>query len=118
MYIPGSYLVDLCCVVLCLVFSGSLSYSQHAAVMQKLFEDLGVDATKLTHELRIFAAQLLYEMGVPLEVGVGFVRVHMVKGLRIGESVPISFKSRGGGKEQCRVWSRVGPWMGWGVGMC
>ena len=37
-------------------------------MMQKLFVDLGVATIKLTHELRIFAAQLLYEMGVPLEV--------------------------------------------------
>lgn len=36
--------------------------------MQQLFGRLGVDTTKLTHELRIFAAQLLYEMGVDLEV--------------------------------------------------
>jgi hypothetical protein len=36
--------------------------------MQQLFDELGVDTTKLTHELRIFAAQLLYEMGVSLEV--------------------------------------------------
>lgn len=43
--------------------------------MQQLFGELGVDAVKLTHELRIFAAQLLYEMGVPLEVSVEFVRV-------------------------------------------
>ena len=48
-----------------------MSYTQHASMMQKLFAELGVDATKLTHELRIFAAQLLYEMGVPLEVGGG-----------------------------------------------
>jgi hypothetical protein len=39
--------------------------------MKQLFAELGVDTTKLTHELRIFAAQLLYEMGVPLEVGLG-----------------------------------------------
>ena len=36
--------------------------------MQQLFDQLGVDTTKLTHEHRIFAAQLLYEMGVSLEV--------------------------------------------------
>lgn len=59
------------CVVLCaMLLPGPLSYTQHAAVMQQLFDDLGVDATKLTHELHIFAAQLLYEMGVPLEVSV------------------------------------------------
>ena len=45
-----------------------MSYSHHASLMQQLFGRLGVDTTKLTHELRIFAAQLLYEMGVPLEV--------------------------------------------------
>lgn len=45
-----------------------MSYTHHANLMQQLFDDLGVDTTKLTHELRIFAAQLLYEMGVSLEV--------------------------------------------------
>lgn len=48
-----------------------MSYTHHAKLMRKLFADLGVDTTKLTHELRIFAAQLLYEMGVPLEVRCG-----------------------------------------------
>lgn len=47
---------------------GKVSYTHHANLMQQLFDDLGVDTTKLTHELRIFAAQLLYEMGVSLEV--------------------------------------------------
>lgn len=45
-----------------------MSYTRHASLMKELFGKLGVDTTKLTHELRIFAAQLLYEMGVPLEV--------------------------------------------------
>jgi hypothetical protein len=55
--------------VVCWVSAGKiLSYTQHASLMQQLFQELGVDTTKLTHELRIFAAQLLYEMGVPLEV--------------------------------------------------
>jgi hypothetical protein len=48
-----------------------MSYTQHANLMQKLFADLGVETSKLTHELRIFAAQLLYKMGVPLEVRCG-----------------------------------------------
>lgn len=54
--------------VLCVLAGGSLSYTHHTKLMQKLFADLGVETSKLTHELRIFAAQLLYEMGVPLEV--------------------------------------------------
>ena len=58
-------------VVVCGVSAGILSYTQHASLMQQLFAQLGVDTTKLTHELRIFAAQLLYEMGVALEVGMG-----------------------------------------------
>jgi hypothetical protein len=45
-----------------------MSYTRHASHMKELFGKLGVDTTKLTHELRIFAAQLLYEMGVSLEV--------------------------------------------------
>lgn len=45
-----------------------MSYTTHASHMRELFGKLGVDTTKLTHELRIFAAQLLYEMGVGLEV--------------------------------------------------
>jgi hypothetical protein len=43
--------------------------------MQQLFAKLGVDTTKLTHELRIFAAQLLYEMEVALEVSLQPVTV-------------------------------------------
>lgn len=53
---------------LCVCAGLKVSYSHHANLMQQLFGKLGVDTTKLTHELRIFAAQLLYEMGVPLEV--------------------------------------------------
>jgi hypothetical protein len=45
-----------------------MSRSNHAKQMDQLFKDLGVATAKLTHELRIFAAQLMYEMGVSLEV--------------------------------------------------
>jgi len=45
-----------------------MSSSNHNRHFTSLFKDLGIKTTKKTHELRIFAAQLLYEMGVPLEV--------------------------------------------------
>lgn len=45
-----------------------MSLSAHIKIMTDLFNKLGIKTTKKTHELRIFAAQLLYEMGVPLEV--------------------------------------------------
>ena len=34
---------------------------------------LGVETTKVTHEFRIYAAQLMYEMGVSLEVRSGLI---------------------------------------------
>ena len=58
--------VHCCCC--CVTTGEKASYSHHASLMQQLFDQLGVDTTKLTHEHRIFAAQLLYEMGVSLEV--------------------------------------------------
>lgn len=45
-----------------------MARNSHGDKMQKLFSQLGVQTSKLTHELRIFAAQLMYEMGVSLEV--------------------------------------------------
>jgi hypothetical protein len=45
-----------------------MSRSNHAQMMGKLFKSLCVQTSKLTHELRIFAAQVMYEMGVSLEV--------------------------------------------------
>jgi hypothetical protein len=62
----NTWLLVSCCFVL--AAEQMMSYTQHADLMRVLFAQLGVDTTKLTHELRIFAAQLLYEMGVPLEV--------------------------------------------------
>lgn len=47
---------------------GEMSRNRHAEKIGTLFSQLGVKTSKLTHELRIFAAQLLYEMGVSLEV--------------------------------------------------
>lgn len=47
-----------------------MSPSNHGAIMNKLFEELAVQTAKVTHELRIFAAQVMYEMGVSLEVSV------------------------------------------------
>jgi hypothetical protein len=44
--------------------------SNHAELMKKLYKLLGVAPSKVTHELRVFAAQAMYEMGVSLEVGV------------------------------------------------
>jgi hypothetical protein len=60
-----------------------MSRNYHGKLMAQLFADLGVETAKLTHEMRIFAAQLMYEMGVSLEVRqtdahcVGFFVVHM-----------------------------------------
>lgn len=51
-----------------LIAEGEMSRSSHSKQMEQLFRDLGVATAKLTHELRIFAAQLMYEMGVSLEV--------------------------------------------------
>lgn len=48
-----------------------MSRSHHAQLMLKLFAQLGVQTSKVTHELRIFAAQVMFEMGVPLEVRTG-----------------------------------------------
>lgn len=45
-----------------------MSLSNHGRILSDLFKRLGIQTTKKTHELRIYAAQLLYEMGVPLEV--------------------------------------------------
>lgn len=45
-----------------------MSRNNHAKMMRKLFGQLGVETAKITHELRIFATQLMYEMGVSLEV--------------------------------------------------
>jgi hypothetical protein len=45
-----------------------MSRNNHGKLMAQLFADLGVETAKLTHEMRIFAAQLMYEMGVSLEV--------------------------------------------------
>jgi len=45
--------------------------SNHAELMKKLYKLLGVAPSKVTHELRVFAAQAMYEMGVSLEVSVG-----------------------------------------------
>lgn len=45
-----------------------MSLSNHGRILADLFKQLGIQTTKKTHELRIYAAQLLYEMGVPLEV--------------------------------------------------
>jgi hypothetical protein len=53
----------------CFAFAGEeMSSNNHGKLMSKLFADLGVETAKLTHEMRIFASQLMYEMGVPLEV--------------------------------------------------
>ncbi|KAF6253854.1 hypothetical protein COO60DRAFT_384186 [Scenedesmus sp. NREL 46B-D3] len=41
--------------------------SNHAELMKKLYKLLGVAPSKVTHELRVFAAQAMYEMGVSLE---------------------------------------------------
>lgn len=45
-----------------------MTLSAHIKIITELFRKLGIQTSKKTHELRIFAAQLLYEMGVPLEV--------------------------------------------------
>lgn len=42
--------------------------SNHAELMKKLYKLLGVAPSKVTHELRVFVAQAMYEMGVSLEV--------------------------------------------------
>jgi hypothetical protein len=38
--------------------------SNHAELMKKLYKLLGVAPSEVTHELRVFAAQAMYEMGV------------------------------------------------------
>jgi hypothetical protein len=53
----------------CFAFAGEeMSRNNHGKLMAQLFADLGVETAKLTHEMRIFASQLMYEMGVSLEV--------------------------------------------------
>jgi len=42
--------------------------SNHGELFKQWYRQLGVAPTKLTHELRVFAAQAMYEMGVSLEV--------------------------------------------------
>jgi hypothetical protein len=45
-----------------------MSPSNHADLFREWYKNLGVAPTKLTHELRVFAAQAMHEMGVSLEV--------------------------------------------------
>lgn len=45
-----------------------MTQSNHAELMKGLYKDIGVAPTKVTHELRVFAAQAMHEMGVSLEV--------------------------------------------------
>jgi hypothetical protein len=72
---------------MCACVGGLMSYTTHASHMRELFGKLGVDTTKLTHELRIFAAQLLYEMGVPIEVR---PVCHMLSRQKLCSSAPVS----------------------------
>lgn len=43
-----------------------MSYETHNTIIQGIFAAAGINS--VTHAARIFAAQIMYEMGVPLEV--------------------------------------------------
>jgi hypothetical protein len=45
-----------------------MSLNNHARIINKIFEMVGIDPPKVTHEFRVFAAQALHDMGVSLEV--------------------------------------------------
>ncbi len=49
-----------------------MSLPNHARIIQKIFEMVGIDPPKVTHEFRVFAAQALHDMGVSLEVRLSF----------------------------------------------
>jgi hypothetical protein len=61
-------LSDLICHSATCFVGEEMSLSNHGRVLADVFKALGIQTTKKTHELRIFAAQLLHEMSVPLEV--------------------------------------------------
>ena len=45
-----------------------MTLQAHSAIMREEFSLLGIAPEKVTHEMRVFAAQVMYEMGVSLEV--------------------------------------------------
>ena len=55
--------------MLLLLAGEQMSPSNHALIMQRLYQVLEVAPLKVTHEMRVFAAQIMFEMGVSLEVG-------------------------------------------------
>lgn len=46
-----------------------MTLQAHSDIMRLVFGLLGIAPEKVTHEMRVFAAQVMYEMGVTLEVG-------------------------------------------------
>jgi hypothetical protein len=46
-----------------------MTLQAHSDIMKQVFSKLGIAPEKVTHEMRVFAAQVMHEMGVSLEVG-------------------------------------------------
>lgn len=60
-----------------------MSYETHNTIIQGIFAAAGINSVKVTHAARIFAAQIMYEMGVPLEVRLNIFEPPLIKACRV-----------------------------------
>lgn len=64
-----------------------MSLSNHSRIVLKVFELLGIEPPKVTHEFRVFAAQALHDMGVSLEVSCNVQQNSMMTAARSCHSI-------------------------------